>query len=258
MPRKARKVSQSGIYHVMFRGVNRQTIFEDDEDREKFKYVLKDCKEKSKFSLYSYCLMRNHVHMLMNPEEEQLSTIIKRIGVRYVYWFNNKYQRCGHLFQDRFRSEPVEDDNYFLTALRYIHQNPVKAGLVVNACEFKWSSHNDYFTHDSLIVDTKFGLSLFSSNQKSALCAYKDYMNSDTVDDVDAKCLEIDENKFRLTDNELIMRIRERYEIESEKIQHLQQEKQNEIIKWAKYDAGASLRQIARVAGVTVNRAFKA
>ena len=102
MPRKARIESKSGIYHIMLRGINRQQIFEDDEDFEKFLWVLKDVKQLSRFKLYGYCLMGNHIHLLLKPENEPLELIFRRIGSKYVYWYNLKYQRTGHLFQDRF------------------------------------------------------------------------------------------------------------------------------------------------------------
>ena len=122
MPRSARKKSKTGIYHVMLRGINQQQIFEDNEDSEKFLQILKDCKAISEFKLYAYCLMGNHIHLLIHETEEPIEKFMKRIATRFVYWYNIKYQRVGHLFQDRFKSEPVEDDAYFLTVLRYIHQ----------------------------------------------------------------------------------------------------------------------------------------
>ncbi|NMD72658.1 transposase, partial [Bacillus sp. DNRA2] len=101
MPRKARKRSSSGVYHIMLRGINRQTIFEDDEDRRKFLETLKKYRDISKYELYGYCLMDNHVHLLMKESEETISDAIKRISSSYVHWYNMKYERCGHLFQDR-------------------------------------------------------------------------------------------------------------------------------------------------------------
>ena len=88
MPRTARKKSESGIYHVMLRGINKQTIFEDEEDYEKFKQVLKESKDISEFQLYGYCLMGNHIHLLMKVEKEPLEVVFRRIGAPYVYWYN--------------------------------------------------------------------------------------------------------------------------------------------------------------------------
>lgn len=134
MTRQPRLSSQSGIYHVMLRGVNRQQIFEDDDDYRKFIMILHDMtspKDELKRPLpprcafYTYCLMPNHVHLLIQEKEEKLSKTVKQIASRYAMYYNNKYEHFGHLFQDRFKSEPVESYSYFLTLIRYIHQNPV-------------------------------------------------------------------------------------------------------------------------------------
>lgn len=128
MPRAARKKSNSGIYHIMLRGINRQLIFEDEEDKNRFIETLLKYKEQCGYLIYAYCLMGNHIHILLKEGKEELTLVLKRIAGSYVYWYNWKYHRSGHLFQDRFKSEPVEDDAYFLTVIRYIHQNPETRG----------------------------------------------------------------------------------------------------------------------------------
>ena len=120
MPRTARKKSNSGIYHIMLRGINRQIIFEDDEDRVKFIATLKHYKQKCGFNVFAYCLMDNHVHLIIKVNNESLESIMKRIGVSYVYWYNWKYKRSGHLFQDRYKSEVIEDDSYLLVLSRFL------------------------------------------------------------------------------------------------------------------------------------------
>jgi len=144
MPRLAREKCESNIYHVMLRGAGQQQIFEDAEDSERFLKILAECKQISGFALYAYCLMGNHVHLLIKEQCETLEQIVKRIATRYVYWFNVKYARCGHLFQDRFRSEPVKDRRYFLTVLCYIHQNPIKAGICEDLDQYVYSSYREY------------------------------------------------------------------------------------------------------------------
>lgn len=123
MARQPRKKSDSGIYHIIMRGINRQNIFEDQEDYYKFIETIKQYKEISGYQIYAYCLMGNHVHLLLIVGNEPLEQIMRRICGSFVYWYNRKYQRTGNLFQDRFKSEPVDNDNYLLTVLRYIHQN---------------------------------------------------------------------------------------------------------------------------------------
>ena len=158
MPRQARKRAESGIYHIMLRGINRQQIFEDAEDNQKFLQILKECKEISGFRLLAYCLMGNHIHLLLKEGQESLEQVFKRICGRFVYWYNVKYQQTGHLFQDRFKSEPVENDAYLLTVIRYIHQNPVKAGICERAEDYPYSSWQEYLTKpwitDVLLTDT--------------------------------------------------------------------------------------------------------
>jgi len=134
--RKQREKSESGIYHAMLRGINRQIIFEDDEDREMFTGTANASRGENNYRVYAYCLMDNYVHLLLHERDDSVSTAGKRIASRYVYWFNKKHDRNGHLFQGRFKSEVVEDDRYFLTVLRYIHQNPLMAGLAgdIDSC----------------------------------------------------------------------------------------------------------------------------
>jgi putative transposase len=152
MPRRARQLAESGIYHVMLRGVNRDAIFLDDEDCTRFLHALGQAKDASGCSVLAYCLMTNHAHLVLRTGEEAIGAVIKRLGVRYAGWFNRKYGRIGHLFQDRFRSLPVEDDAYFVTLLRYVWNNPVEAGLVDLAEEYVWSSRR-LLGRDSPLVD---------------------------------------------------------------------------------------------------------
>ena len=143
MPRQPREKSESGIYHIMLRGINQQVIFEDYEDYSKFIETLETYKAVSGYKVFAYCLMSNHIHILLKVEKEDLDLIMKRIAGSYVYWYNWKYYRKGHLFQDRFKSEPVEDDEHFLTVLRYIHQNPIKVGITKTIDDYKFSSYNE-------------------------------------------------------------------------------------------------------------------
>ncbi|MGC4153034.1 MAG: transposase [Propionicimonas sp.] len=140
MPRRARQLSESGIYHVMLRGINRQAIFLDDEDHLRFLRHLSTTRERSGCHILAYCLMKNHVHLVLRTLDEPVGQVVKRLAVRYAWWHNTKYGRIGHVFQDRFRSRPVEDDEYFITLLRYVWNNPVKAGIVGRPDQYRWSS----------------------------------------------------------------------------------------------------------------------
>ena len=144
MPRASRKKSESGIYHIMLRGINQQVVFEENEDYDRFIDTVKKYKTICGYKLFAYCLMSNHIHIIIKEETESIDQIIKRIAGSYVYWYNSKYYRKGHLFQDRFKSEPVDDDAYFMTVLRYIHQNPVKAKLCSKVEDYPFSSFAEY------------------------------------------------------------------------------------------------------------------
>ncbi|WP_407402543.1 transposase [Sodaliphilus sp.] len=153
MPRRSRVFSTTGVYHVMLRGIDRRDIFRDNQDRGKFLKVLRSVTEPvdsnnkplpSYCMIHAYCLMDNHVHLLIAEGNETIGEVMKRILVSYVSYFNKRYERLGPLFQGRYRSEPVEDAGYFIKLLRYIHQNPVAAEMVASPDAYEWSSWHEY------------------------------------------------------------------------------------------------------------------
>lgn len=245
MPRYARKKSDTGISHIMLRGINKQTIFEDDEDRVRFLETINRFKTISKYKIYAYCLMDNHAHLLLQETDEVLSEAIKRICSSYVYWYNCKYERCGHLFQERYKSEVVEDDAYLLTVLRYIHQNPLKAGITKSVQRYKWSSYNDYINNHT-ITDTNFILKLFSTDKEKALELFIKYTEEKNVDN----CLDYEE-KTRLSDNEIKDYIIKLGLKSSSEIQSIGIDQRNEIIIKLKNIEGVTIRQISRITGIS-------
>ncbi|MFV2047079.1 transposase [Metabacillus litoralis] len=245
MPRIPRKKSSSGIYHVMLRGVNKQTIFEDDADRIRFLETVKKYKDQRKYLLFSYCLMDNHVHLLLKEETESISESIKRISSSYVYWYNMKYDRYGHLFQDRFKSEVVESTFSFLKVLRYIHQNPLKAGLTGNVFESKWTSVNEYIVRPE-IIDINYGLDLFSNDRSDAIKLYKEYMGQPNDDE----CLD-DHVRIRVTDSEVKDYLCEMGVTHVSLLQQMDKEKRDLILSRLKEMNGVSVRQLSRVTGVS-------
>ena len=155
MARQARRKSMSGVYHVMLRGINKSVIFHDRMDFVKFRKLLEQALNPvdelghpipPRCQLFAYCMMTNHVHLLVKEESDDISTFVKRVGGAYAQYYNLKYERVGHLFQDRFKSEPVDNDAYFITLLRYIHQNPVAAGLTKDVLSYEWSSWQEFLT----------------------------------------------------------------------------------------------------------------
>ena len=250
MPRTARKTSLSNIYHVMLRGINRQNIFEEDEDRLYFLNILGRCKKLSGFKLYAFVLMSNHVHFLIEPADESLDTIFRRIGTRYAVWFNQKYQRVGHLFQDRFRSENVESDQYFRTVLRYIIQNPMKAGIESRPGSYRWSSFLAYEHGKGTVTDTQYALDLFGGRQELV-----DYLNQNNDDDT-----VMDEASYdrRLRDDLAKAKMRRITQCSSvSEFQQLDSLIQKEYARKMHHE-GLSLGQISRMTGMPKTTVYKA
>ncbi|WP_246629331.1 transposase [Mesobacillus maritimus] len=245
MPRLAREKSRTGVYHVMLRGINRQIIFEEDEDRRKFLETLKRFKESSLFDLYAYCLMDNHVHLLIKENDESISVSIKRISCSYVHWYNTKYERCGHLFQDRFKSEKIETSLSFLRVLRYIHQNPLKAGLARTVFDSSWTSIHEYRDKADLITIDK-GLSLFHADRNLAL----DHFNACMTEESEEQCMS-NEPRIKVSDSQLLDYLRSKGVIEKNKLQQMKKEDRDAILTNLKEIKGVSIRQISRVTGIS-------
>jgi REP element-mobilizing transposase RayT len=258
MSRLARVKSISGIYHVMIRGANRQEIFHDDEDCIKFLDIIKKYKIQSKMSVYAWCLMSNHVHLLLKEGNEDISLTMKRIGVSFVSYYNEKYRTTGHLFQDRFKSENVESNRYLFTVIRYIHQNPVKAGIVNQVDEWRWSSCLGYYgknTYPRWLLDDDFILSKLSDDTTIAQESFKEFNERNNHDN----CLEDGANRRKLTDEEARLEIKKLLGvIEIAQVKSLPKLKRNEIVRKIKRIDGLSQRQAARILGISPNLIFRA
>ena len=144
MSRGPRILSNSGIYHLISRGIDKMDIFVDDYDYEFFLESLNRFANEENAEVHCYCLMDNHYHLLIKTNNlESPARLMKRINVKYAMYFNRKYERLGPLFQERYKSECIEDDEYYRTVFRYILRNPVKAGIVADPFEYKWSSAHE-------------------------------------------------------------------------------------------------------------------
>lgn len=245
MPRKPRKRSESGIYHVMLRGINKQIIFESDDDRYQILSTLKRFIDAKKFLLYGYCLMDNHVHLLIQELDDDISTAIKRISSSYVLWYNKKYERSGHLFQERFKSEPVENESYFMTTLRYIHQNPIEAKICKELLEYRWTSYKEYI-QVPILIDTEFCLSLFSPDKDMAVDLFIEYMNEKNKDS-----FPVFDDYIKLTDAEVLKILQDMGIKNISELQKLEKDRRNSLIKELKMTKGISIRQLSRITGIS-------
>lgn len=162
MSRPLRKFGYSKIYHIILKGIDNQDIFYDNLDRKFFLKQVSITKKNFNYLVYAYCLMTNHVHIVIKCENNLLSKAIQSLVIRYVHYFNKKYTRTGSLVQDRFKSKNVETLKYFLEVCRYVHRNPEKAGLSLTQ-NYEWSSYREYLGAEK-IINKQFLLYYFNNN----------------------------------------------------------------------------------------------
>lgn len=176
LARQARVKSKTGIYHVMLRGNECKPVFRDEEDKNRFVEIMLQKKEEAGSLIYAYCVMDNHVHMVVHEREtgQPLETLMKRIGVTYALYFNRKYKRVGHVFQDRFRSEAIEAEPYMLSLIRYIHSNPVKANIS-QELNYAWSSYWRYSGKLPLLPEMAVILGRFASERQRAMALFREF-----------------------------------------------------------------------------------
>ena len=252
MPRQARKRSDSGTYHVMLRGINKQRIFHEEYDYQSFLDALRLYKGKCGFQLYAWCLMPNHIHLLIGekPQGDSIGQIMKRICVKYVYWYNLRYERVGPLFQDRFKSEMVQSNAYFMTVLRYIHRNPVIAGIAARPADYRHSSYTAYLRDEAAgLADTSMLFSCMSRDE------YEQWHEQNDV----KGCLDMDDKEARkgITDDQAVKLLNKACgAANAEAFLKLPDSKQSSAILRMK-KSGASLRQISRLTGISLARVRK-
>lgn len=237
MPRMPRVISGSGYYHVVSRGIGKQLLFEETEDYECYLNTLQRFLSENSIQLIAYCLMENHVHLLLHAEND-LDRAMKQIAVSYSYYFNSKYERTGHLFQDRFMSEPIEDERYLLAVVRYIHNNPPKAGISRRE-DYRWSSWNEYVGTAGM-VSTDVVLHLAGGVER-----FRQFSESDSQE----QYLDVIE-KRKLSDSQAIELIRNELHLQSgTQLQTMPRADRDNALRMLK-QSGLSVRQIERLTGI--------
>ncbi len=153
MSRTARQLWPENYYHIMTRGNNRQAIFQHREDYEAYLRLVKKYKEELPFELYHYCLMPNHIHLLVQLHQTNFSLYMKKLNASYAHYYRKRYGGVGHFWQDRFKSKLLDNDNYLLACGMYIEFNPVRAGLTAKPTDYEYSSCRYYCRlEESLII----------------------------------------------------------------------------------------------------------
>ena len=130
MPRRARLDAPGALHHIMVRGINKAAIFSDEQDRQKFLERLGENIDAAACAIYAWVLMTNHVHLLFKSGGKGISAVMRKQLTWYAQYYNRRHKRTGHLFENRYKSILCEEENYLLALVRYIHLNPVRAGMV--------------------------------------------------------------------------------------------------------------------------------
>jgi len=169
VPRRPRLHVTGGLYHVTLRGNNGNDLFKDGSDRLHLNELVENSLREEQARIHSFCWMTNHLHLAIQVSGKPLGRVVHGFATKYSRYFNAKYVRSGHLFENRYYANLVEIDEYLLELVRYIHRNPVKAGLVANPGSYLWSSHRYYVGRSRLDwLSTTLVLSLFHSDSNRA------------------------------------------------------------------------------------------
>jgi REP element-mobilizing transposase RayT len=169
MARKSRIHYPGAVYHVILRGNGGQDLFYSKMDRSRLYLLLQEGIERYKHRIHAFCLMTNHLHFVIQVGEVPLSPIIQNLSFRYTRYINKVKKSVGHLFQGRYKAILIDADSYLLELVRYIHNNPIRNGLVRNPDQYQWSSHRAYLGAETLSwLTSDWILSQFATNEKKA------------------------------------------------------------------------------------------
>lgn len=225
MSRKPRIHYMGAFYHVVVRGNNHAYIFNSRENKEEYKKIVSKYKKRYRFKLYAYCIMDNHVHMLIEVSDVPLSKIMQGIQQVFTQRYNRRNKSTGHVFEQRYKSYLCDRDEYLFQLIRYVHQNPIRSKLN-DGIDYEWSSHKEYIGNSEL-ADVDFPLSMFSDKKNKAIKRYLDFIGEletkeiKSMDFQEDKTLEITQNiekKHKITKEELIGIIEEVTKIKIDEI----------------------------------------
>ena len=235
-----RKPSEVDIYHIIVRGSGKQLIFEDDKDRETYLSTMRTLLAERPVEIYAWCLMGNHVHLLVHAGLQELGLFMRDLGRDYSQYFNRRHGRVGHLMQGRYRSIPVDTEAQLLAVVRYIHRNPVKSGLSED-CRYRWSSYGEYLG-GRVIVEHGVILSCFGS--VSEFERFHNEMPEEGLAESHARPL------FKMTDEDALRELRSILDESGLASLPLDDGDRRDEILVLLHGRGMSIRQVARIAGV--------
>ncbi len=180
MPRRARILLANTPHHIVQRGHNRETVFVEKDDYIYYLDTLKEWKQELNVNVYGYCLMTNHVHLILDPKDEpaNIGKLMKRLAGRQTRYVNYQEKRSGSLWEGRYKSSPIETDSYLLACHRYVERNPIKAGMVNDIADYEWSSYKQHVGLEAeLWIDSDPAYQSLSNNAQERMRHYKDYVN---------------------------------------------------------------------------------
>src|SRR5512134_912865 len=178
MSRRPRIHYPGAVYHVILRGNAGDPIFFEDRDRYRLYLLLQCAVEKFDCRIHGYCLMTNHIHLVMQTGEMPLSRIMQNVSLRYTKWVNLTRRRTGHVFQGRYKALLIDADRYLLELIRYVHLNPVRAGTATTAESWPWSGHRAYAGMEIVPwLTTDWVLGMLTSQVTTARKAYVSFVN---------------------------------------------------------------------------------
>jgi len=245
MSRQARVISETGYYHIIMRGNNKDTIFKREQDKEYFLEYLKQLESEGLIAVVTWCLMDNHVHLVVKAEPDALTIAFKRLNIKYAMMYHREHKTVGHVFQDRYKSEPIETDETMLLVTRYIHQNPVKAKMIKAIETYKWSSYQRYL-NKNLTESMAYVKGLFNNSNAEFEQFHKVMDNREYME------IKEDQLKYREERSQrIITDCCNKYGIVDAKEIHGNKEILEEIVKEMIESSGMSLRKIAEFIGVS-------
>ena len=243
MPRIARKDSKSNFYHVIVQGINREYIFDTDFNIKKYKELIIRKKDGSNFEILAYCIMNNHAHFLIYCEEiENLSKYMQKLNTSYSRFYNKINKRVGYVFRDRYLSQSIMDEKQLYNCLNYIHNNPVKAGIVKNASEYKYSSYYEFINKKTIITER--GIKILFGEEKD----YKKRLTKTSTTFCDTQFIDIKEKKKKI--NEFVKEVEVYYQ---KKINRIKEDKKllEYVLKKAREETDETIVNLAKLFGIS-------
>ena len=209
MSRKPRNCMNTSFFHVMVQGINKAYIYNKPEDIKHYIKIMYELINDYNMKIIAYCIMNNHVHILINtPKLEELSNYMQRLNCKYGKYYNKKYNRVGYVFRDRFKTEGIYSEEHLLNCIKYIYDNPVKAGMCRKAEEYPYSNYKPIQKH---IEDKYIFIDVDEDKEEEYKKFIIDFLNKNKIELVDIR-----KNKDKLKN--LIETLNSRYKISFRKI----------------------------------------